>query len=209
MASLDFHKFNVSPWVKTQKGSILCDKIAHTRQKISFGASSFTLWNSRQRTTLFKKSNFSFLVGKRKSPATLEACQQPVSSTCMVVVARLITTALSQKLNISSNSHFPQFLPSHLNHLIQAWYLKCSSVSFKPRLSRAKLQALVVELRRSGHRLWGVRSGTPQKYDQVWVSSWDNQEWQTGLLGMKTKVPWKTLCGLSSVSVHTWVLEDS
>ena len=155
------------------------------------------------------KSLFSFLVGKRKSPATLEACQQPVSSTCMIVVARLITTALSQKLNISSNSHFPQFLPSHLNHLIQAWYLKCSSVSFKPQLSRAKLQALVVELRRSGRRLWGVRSGTPQKYDQVWVSSWDNQEWQTGLLGMKTKVPWKTLWGLSSVSVHTWVLEDS
>lgn len=83
-------------------------------KKIFFGAYYFNLWNSRQRTTLFKRSNFSFLVGKRKSSATLEACQQPVSSTCMIMVARLVTTALSQKLNISSNSHFPQFLPSHL-----------------------------------------------------------------------------------------------
>lgn len=62
-------------------------------------------------TILFKRYNFSLLVGKKKSLATLEACQEPVSSTFMIMVTHLISIPVTQELKISSKSHFHNSFP--------------------------------------------------------------------------------------------------
>lgn len=100
----------------------------------------------------FKKYNFSLLVGKT-SPTTWKACQEPVSSTCMIMVAHLVSTALPWTLKISSDSHFPQFLASRLMNFAECLVSQCRCVSFKPPALKSKPASSVPELRRWGTRL--------------------------------------------------------
>ena len=118
--------------------------------------------------------NFSLLVGKN-SPATLEACQELVSSACIIMVAHLIS-----KLYLK-NEKFPETPISHNSLppisliLLSAWYLNIAVSHSNPQLSTAKLQASVLELRRSGTCFEGHTAAHSRKCNQICESDLERQ----------------------------------
>lgn len=93
MIFINFISFN---GLHNKENLYLCNKIAPT-YKIVWGAYVLIYEIQDRGHNSVKEDYFPLVVGEKRPPSTSEACRELVSSTCMIMVAHLILTSLSQK----------------------------------------------------------------------------------------------------------------